>query len=512
MRKVAFFLAIAFVFFLMLPLMMANDIVTAQDPTGTPDPNTPTFETGSFVRDMVFDGQFVWVANWYDNNLYRLDPATGVLIGDPVDEPALRDQNIDSLGRGTTALAFDGTFIWTASDTNNFVGVINRSGEIENSFITANARINEPVDLLFDNERIWVLNQGGSRGTLVPIIAATQTPLEPIFVGRFPTAMTWDGDHIWVTNGVDNTVSVINAETGEPVTLINENGQESEVLEVGIFPISIAFDGRHIWVAHYDGSILVYDVRTTTALDDDDDDSSDSDDGDDESDTLVVVQEGEIVIEDLEGNPQRPIQLLYAFEHVWVTNVHDGTGSITAYRAVDGEFIQTFPTSATGEFPATMTYVGDQIWVADWVSREITPLNTVNIWDGLTLNDSAIVTTTPGIWLPTATPTNTPIATATPLSCVPNVEPQLVVGGRGRVNAAIITAPYRLRPEPSSFGDPIGVYPPGSTFDVIGGFVCEDEGTDEALTFFEVRMDADGEEGWMSETFDGEYALIPIEE
>lgn len=505
MRKIGLFLALAFIFFMALPFLAASQSpVAAQDPTET----APTYQTGNFVRDMVYDPDggengLVWVANWYDNTIIRLDAKTGEQVGDVIPEPSLIGQNINSVGRGSVALAYDGQNIWAASDTNRIVSVINRQGNFITSFNSQNANIIEPIDLLFDGENMWVLNQGGEtgRGRLVKIIVGAGTATAPIPVGIFPTAMTWDGKHIWVTNGLDNTIMAIDMESGEPVPfIVDEDNTTSEALQVGLFPMSIVFDGRHIWVAHYDGSIKVFGVRSEI---------TETDDG--ETETLIAVQVDELVIEDIQGNPRRPVQLLYAFEHVWVTNVHDGTGSITAYRAENGNFVQKLPTSDIGVFPATMTYTGDEIWVADWVSRTVTPLNVNNIWVGRTLNPEAVVTTTPGIWLPTASPTATLPATATPESCVPDIPPQLVIGGRGRINPAVINQPFRLRPEPSSFTEEIGTYEPGSTFEVIGGYVCEDEGTAQAFTFFEVRMDSDGQEGWMSETFEGQYALVPVE-
>ncbi|PJF39524.1 MAG: hypothetical protein CUN55_14120 [Phototrophicales bacterium] len=502
MRKIGFFLALALLFFIGLPLLAASQApVAAQDPTST----QPRYKVGNFVRDMVYDPDggengLVWVANWYDNTILRLDAITGEQRGDPIPEPALIGQNINSLGRGSVALAYDGVNIWAASDTMNVVSVIDRTGALITKYDTLNARINRPVDLLFDGENMWVLNQPESgRGSLVKIIVGTETPLPPIFVGAFPTSMTWDGQNIWVANGLDNNVMAIDSESGEPATFLLDDGSTSDVLPVGLFPISIAFDGRHIWVAHYDGTIKVFGVRTQVI---------ENEDG--EREVLIATKADEFIIEDVAGNPRRPIQLLYAFEHIWVTNVHDGTGSITAFRAENGNFVQKLPTSDLGIFPGTMTYTGNEIWVADWVSNEITPLKVENIWVGRTLNPEAVVTTTPGIWLPTASPTATLPATATPESCAPDVAPQLVIGGRGRVNPQVIDVPYRLRAEPSSFAEIVGTYPPGATFEVIGGYICEDEGTAQAFTFFQVRMDSDGKEGWMSETFEGKYALVPI--
>lgn len=506
MRKIGLFFAFALIFFLGLPLFTAWQPPVAAQNAATITPTAePSFQTGTFVRDMVYDGELVWVANWNENTLIRLDAETGTQVGDSIPEPSLLGQNINQPGRGTVALAFDGINIWAASDTNRTVTVLTRTGAIDTSFSSSSTgQIIEPVDLLFDGANMWVLNQAGTgRGRLVKIIVASRTVAPNIPVGTFPTSMTWDGQRIWVTNGLDNSIMAIDTESGQPVPLMQgEDGDTNTSLNVGIFPLSIVFDGRHIWVAHYDGTIRVYGVRERV---------------NEEEETLILVQADEFVIEDLAGLPPRPIQLLYAFEQVWVTNVHDGRGSVTAYRAINGEFNRTLQTDNFGVFPGTMIYTDDEIWVADWVSQKITPLNVteLSIWQG-TVNGDDVVTVTPGIWLPTASPTPTIPPTATPESCSPELPPRLVVGGRGRIRS-IITQPFRLRPEPDSFTDPIERYPGGTTFDVIGGYVCQDAGTSQAFTFFQVVM-PDGKEGWMSEIFydsdrggQADYALEPIE-
>jgi YVTN family beta-propeller protein len=69
-------------------------------------------------------------------------------------------------------------------------------------------------------------------------------------VGRNPNSVAWapDGDHFYVTNETDNTVSVIDGATD----LVTAN------LAVGKTPtsISVAPDGRTAWVADLDVGAL----------------------------------------------------------------------------------------------------------------------------------------------------------------------------------------------------------------------------------------------------------------
>ena len=65
-----------------------------------------------------------------------------------------------------------------------------------------------------------------------------------IDVGLRPLGVAFDGTHIWTANYNDNTVSKIDAATGD-VTVA-----------VGNKPYGVAFDGTHIWVVnHGDGTV-----------------------------------------------------------------------------------------------------------------------------------------------------------------------------------------------------------------------------------------------------------------
>ena len=58
-------------------------------------------------------------------------------------------------------------------------------------------------------------------------------------VGTRPTALAFDGEHIWVANSSSNNLSELEASTGSPVNTI----------ATGFSPSGVAFDGASIWVA-----------------------------------------------------------------------------------------------------------------------------------------------------------------------------------------------------------------------------------------------------------------------
>ena len=60
-------------------------------------------------------------------------------------------------------------------------------------------------------------------------------------VGQAPDWIAFDGDHIWVVNSWDDTVTKLRASDGRLIGTYN----------VGNVPNGIAFDGANIWVTNY---------------------------------------------------------------------------------------------------------------------------------------------------------------------------------------------------------------------------------------------------------------------
>ena len=72
--------------------------------------------------------------------------------------------------------------------------------------------------------------------------AAAPAVIRTIHVGRFPSGVSSDGTHVWVTNSLSNTVSEIQASSGTVIRTIH----------VGVDPGGVSSDGTHVWVTSGD--------------------------------------------------------------------------------------------------------------------------------------------------------------------------------------------------------------------------------------------------------------------
>lgn len=424
---------------LILSLLMIPSAF-AQEDDDQPEPYT----TGVFPRAMAFDGERVWVANWVDNTITILDAETGehlnTLEGNEVIQPV--------------ALAWDGTHMWLASYQNNRVYRLDADGNVETTF-DANDDVQRPIDLLFDGAHIWIVNQGsGARpGTVIKIVAATVTKLGTYDVGHFPTSITLVNDEMWVANGFDNNITIIRADTGDRVGRV----------DVASFPFSVTFDGRHVWVSHYDGTLMLINNLSR------------------EVDESIVLEE----------IPGRPIELLYAFERVWITNVDDA--SIARFKADNGVLLDT---ESAGQFPASLVATQDEVWIANWLDYKIIPV-AVDLADLEPLNEPEAVAANVSILLPSPVPTSTPTL-APIIDCNPEAPSRLRPGDRGRIDAEGDTSALSLRSgiDPSfSEGTLIRRYDILIEFVVLEGPQCDEENN----AWYRVQIIEDDEVGWFVE-------------
>ena len=89
------------------------------------------------LRDVVFDGGNIWVANFYAQTITRLSASNGQVL-----------QTIPGAGK-PQALVSDGTTVWVG-----YANSIQRFAISDGSFV-ANVGSDSVLDLTFDGEYVW---------------------------------------------------------------------------------------------------------------------------------------------------------------------------------------------------------------------------------------------------------------------------------------------------------------------------------------------------------------------
>lgn len=188
-----------------------------------------------------------------------------------------------------------------------------------------------PVALLFDGNHIWVGNYGDSTVSKFDLISLDLLGTYSVPYG--PTSLAFDGTYIWVGNdandGYGNTVPKLKA----------SDGSAAGNVTVGYLPMGVAFDGKHIWVANaYDSTVMKLNPQDGSVL------------------TTFQVSNG-------------PEALLFDGGHIWTVNPD---GNSVSKLPLDGNTVLgTYP---VGTNPTALTSDGTNIWVVNQKDATVTKL------------------------------------------------------------------------------------------------------------------------------------------
>jgi hypothetical protein len=152
------------------------------------------------VGGILFDGSNIWVTDFGDNSLKKLDSSGNILLSVPV-------------GSSPFFPVFDGTNIWVPNNGDSTVSVVrvrdSAGNPVTSPFVLATLTgngLNQPVTAAFDGQRIVVTNNAGVVVSLWK--AADLTPLGTVGEGGATWGACSDGIKFWVVNqGTPGSVS-----------------------------------------------------------------------------------------------------------------------------------------------------------------------------------------------------------------------------------------------------------------------------------------------------------------
>jgi hypothetical protein len=229
---------------------------------------------GSGPAHVVSDGEDLWVANNNGNSVSRVHgsdgklletwtgatAAFGVLVAmgrvfatanssngmlfriDPSQAAGAVTTVTSNLGNFPTGIAFDGSRIWTASQSGS-VSIVTPGATLPWTVTTVTTGVSNPFGALYDGANVWVTDLTGA--SLLKLDSGG-TILQTVPVGDSPQFPVFDGANIWVPNGNSNSVSVVRASNGAVLTTLTGNG-----LSV---PGVAAFDGQRVLVTNEIGN------------------------------------------------------------------------------------------------------------------------------------------------------------------------------------------------------------------------------------------------------------------
>lgn len=189
-----------------------------------------TFSSGTLSSfGIAFDGTNIWSPN-DDGTLRKFRASDGELLG------------IYSVGSDTYGVVSDGIHIWAAGWNVGKVRMFNAADGAIIKDITVGGGTGKANNLAFDGNQIWVTSPLTNSVTILN--ASNGNVVTTITNVPGASGLAFDGTSMWVTASNDNAVYKFN-KNGTPGTPV------SVVLPIiNAQPQGLAFDGTNIWVAH----------------------------------------------------------------------------------------------------------------------------------------------------------------------------------------------------------------------------------------------------------------------
>ncbi len=391
--------------------------------------------TGVWPRALAFDGQDVWVADGFDNAVIRIGEADGKTI----------DKTPIPVGDMPDAMAWDSfhNMMWVGGYNDLSLTLIDGTGKVQQTLTKAGGSQlgGHPVGIVYAKTFMWIAGQndnGNGEDGVWQFDTGTKQAVKKVAVGNFPTAIVAapDEKHLWVANGNDDTVTMIDITNPDKPTTATFSDS------IPAFPIALAFDGAYLWVGNYEGTIVKIDGLTGKAL------------------TLSFK---------ITGRPVNVATNKAPDGHAWivtghgasVTDVNSQAGTPNDPKGLGANTLLNPIQDPSNSKNTLSMYAGaalvttNYVYVADW------------------LNDRLVRFPVPAVIpvSPTVPVTNTaipPTITVTPtFQC--NMPPQFKPGDYGDVSSKTDPEDENMHSDPAISAQKVGVLPVGHKFKVEAG-------------------------------------------
>jgi DNA-binding beta-propeller fold protein YncE len=198
---------------------------------------------------LTAEGKVFVAGGTVPGSLYVIDPTA---VPGPVGVAA------STLGDQPSGIAFDGGRLWTANRGGS-VSIITPQASTPYPVMTVTTGFTAPFDILYDGAHIWVTDQ--TAGKLFKLDSSGAI-LQSVTTGSQPVGMVFDGANIWVTNYGDNSLTVVQASTGNVVAtmLPDVNNQLNG-------PSGASFDGERVLVTNdAGGSVTLFNAARLSLI------------------------------------------------------------------------------------------------------------------------------------------------------------------------------------------------------------------------------------------------------
>jgi len=183
---------------------------------------------GKFCTGLTYDGNYLWVADYQADMIYKLDPSSGSIL-----------HQIPSPGFWPMGLAWDGKYLWNTDKKQKKIYKIDtRDGTILETIDTPGE---DPEGLAWDGNTLWISD--ARENSIMKIDLSDGTAIRKIDgPSKAVNGLTSDGQYLWSSDRFQDEIYMIDPESGEVLIIIDSPGPYAR---------GLAWDGKYLWNADF---------------------------------------------------------------------------------------------------------------------------------------------------------------------------------------------------------------------------------------------------------------------
>jgi DNA-binding beta-propeller fold protein YncE len=272
--------------------------------------------TGAKPCGVTIAAGYVWVSNFGDSTVVRIDPATNTLAGAPA-----------KTGGSPCGMSYGGGSIWTSDYSGDSTTRIDaRTGAVQGMIATGK----QPYDASFAAGSAWITNFVSAT---VSKVDSSTGAVSNVKVGAGPSGLAAVNGQIWSADSLGGTITRIDAASGKVVGTV----------DIGGHPSWTSYDQAHVWVSDTQGSMV----------------------------KVLDAKSGAVVATaSMPGG--RPTDGAVADGVAWIPDLALGY----VYRVTADGSVTKFQTGLTGPF--VLDVADGSVWVADWRGSDVIRFATAN--------------------------------------------------------------------------------------------------------------------------------------
>ncbi len=207
----------------------------------------------NLITDITYYNNLIWAIGYGEYQIIGINPETGEKI-DSIPINILRPYGLSY---------YDNHFYILDNENKLIEKVDVNTKEVTDTIYLPDTMMTYPTGLTVIDGDIWYNDPRGPYAQTSEddyLTEMSQYDFKCTFthsICNYPTGLTFDGSHIWTTDGSTQIIYMIDNNTNTAIKAINAPG--------GIYPNGLCWDGEYLWVANNaSDSIYKLDIGTLT--------------------------------------------------------------------------------------------------------------------------------------------------------------------------------------------------------------------------------------------------------